>query len=135
MKPLLLCAMLTLPIFGAEYYHKGELKTLTPEPAPLVQANPTSMGQISSSGTKWYRNENDQKVGVNSAILVQWKDISQAEKVLNDFSLTGAEMISETIWLVPVPKSMDIFEITKKLYEHEAVKFAQPDMINERRMR
>lgn len=135
MKLLILLAMLSIPLIGAEYYDRGKLKTLTPEPAPALQASPTSMSQKSPVDTKWYRNENGQRVGVNSAILIQWKDNSQAERVLNEFSLTGAEKISETIWLVPVPKSMDIFEITKKLYEHDAVKLAQPDMVQERRMR
>lgn len=133
MKPLLLLALLSIPLIGAEYYHQGKLKTLTPEPSPRVQTN--SMSSASSAGTRWYRTEEGRRVGVNSAILVQWKDASKAEEILKEFALTDAEKISETIWLVQVPSSRDLFAVTKDLYEHEAVEFAQPDMIKERRMR
>ncbi len=141
MKPLLISAMLTLltlltlPLIGAEYYDRGKLRTLTPETVPTIQTNSVSMKTRSSGSTRWYRNEQGQRVGVNSAILIKWNDITQAETVLSDFLLTGATKISETIWLVPLAQTADIFEITKKLYEHEAVEFAQPDMIKERKLR
>lgn len=135
MKPLLLCMLLSIPLIGAEYYDRGKLKTLTPEPAPRVQASATSISQGSSVGTRWYRNEEGQRIGVNPSILIKWADPSQAAAVLDQFSLSGAEKISGTIWLVPVPMTMDIFDVTKRLYEHKAVEFAQPDMIKERRTR
>ncbi len=139
MKPMISICLLSTLLFAAEqYYERGKLRSLIPEsPVPREKEQTSSEKQLprQSSDIRWYRNESGMRVGIDRKILVQWKNPENAAAVLNEFKLEEGEALTKTVWLIYVPDSADIFELSQKLYKHNSTILAHPNMIRERRMR
>ncbi len=133
--------LLVSSLSGAEqYYERGELHSLTPEknpeaPSGYALRETSSVNEQKDTQITWYRTEIGKRVGVDRKILVQWKDPKMALEVLKEFGLSDGEALTETIWTVPVPDSIDIFALSRKLYEHSSTILAHPNMIRERSLR
>ncbi len=129
MKQVLIVLLSAAALWAEHYYDRGKLITLTPANPP-VSIN--SRAQISA---EWFRTESGQIVGTTNEIIVQWKQVDVAPKVMKSLGITTFQWLTKTMVLVTVPQGADLFDLSRKLSDHSATTFAHPNLLRERSLR
>jgi len=88
-----------------------------------------------NSEIKYYRTSNGNKIGVKNDILVECVDDVNCSKVLTKYDILSFKNITDTIYLLQIDKSKNIFEFTQKLYLDNDIKIAHPNFRKERQWR
>jgi len=78
---------------------------------------------------------NGHKVGVNDEIIVQCQDNINCQNELEKYDFREISKLSKKLFLVKVNNNEDIFKISQKLYNSDAVKLAHPNFIKKRKRR
>ncbi len=83
----------------------------------------------------YYRNENNDFVGVSDRIIVGLKDESLKDKLLKKYDLKFVEKLGDDIYVFKTVDRIKTIEIANKIYENENVEFSHPDFIKVRKKR
>jgi len=88
-----------------------------------------------NSEIKYYMTSKGNKIGVKNDILVECVDDVNCSKVLSKYDILSFKNITDTIYLLQIDKSKNIFEFTQKLYLDSNIKIAHPNFRKEKKWR
>jgi len=126
MKNRIIISLIALTLLGCAnefYYSKGKKVELTP-----IKSTQQSK-QITSETIKYYHTPTGQTVGVNNQILVECHKDSNCTQLLQRYTLTEIQPLTESIFLITVPPTKNIFELSQKLYQETNITNAHPNFI------
>jgi len=107
------------------YYERGT----------LVELEKIQNTRDANTGVLYYKSRSGKKIGVTDEMLVQCKVGVDCKALLASFNLIEIKTVSDTIFLVKIQASKDIFSISRELFETGHVEFAHPNFIKERKLR
>jgi len=83
----------------------------------------------------YFRNENNDFIGVSKRILVGFKDKKLKSILEKKYDLKFAEYLGNDIYVFETKSETKSLDIANKIYENEKVEFSHPDFIKEKRKR
>lgn len=89
----------------------------------------------SGNNVKFYENSLGKKIGIKDEILLQCQDDTNCTTLFRDYNISEVEKLSSKIYLIKVPKDVDIFVLSQKLYKEPHIKYAHPNFVKERTRR
>ncbi len=125
MKKITLLMIVALSLHAGDYYYEYGKKVM------IVK----SYESRDSSGIKYYENSMGKKIGVKDEIIVKCKEGLSCQNSLKKYDIAGISKLSDTMFLVKVPKDKNVFTLSQKLYKDDSVDFAHPNFIKQRRRR
>jgi len=87
------------------------------------------------TGLEYFTTKHGQKIGITDEILIKCKDGIDCTELLSRFNLEGVSKITDTIFLVKISDTNDMFSLSRELFETGDVEFAHPNFVKERRLR
>jgi len=106
------------------YYENGNIVEVT------KISQPRNNNEI-----KYYMTSKGNKVGVKNDILVECVEDVNCSMVLSKYDTLSVENLTDSIYLLKIDKSKNIFEFTQKLYLDGNIKIAHPNFRKERKWR
>ena len=88
-----------------------------------------------NSEIKYYMTSRGDKIGVKNDILIECVEDINCSKVLSKYDILSFKNITDTIYLLKIDKSKNIFEFTQKLYLDNNIKIAHPNFRKDRKWR
>ena len=119
-------------LLAEEFYQQGKKVTVTPMVAAPSSLTAGVVGAPSPSYVQWYRTEEGNPIGVLPQILIQWRNPSLKEQVLQNYPIITQEDLTKTITLITLENGADVFLVSRQLYEDSATKSAHPNFIKEK---
>lgn len=126
-KYLLLTLGLSLSLSATDYYYEYGKKV------EVKKLNQTRT--INNQDIKYFMTSNGHKVGVDDEIIVQCQDSINCQNELEKYDFREISKLSKELFLVKINNNEDIFKISQKLYNSDAVKLAHPNFIKNRKRR
>jgi hypothetical protein len=129
-KPYILLIMigglLTLNACAQSYYYEyGKKITLT-------KVTPKNHAQ---QHIPYYQTPSGEYVGVPQEIILQCNEHISCKEALQHYPIKDLKQLSETLWLIKVADTEDIFKLSQKLYLDKNIKFAHPNFIRSNKKR
>ncbi|SHO80262.1 hypothetical protein MNB_SV-15-1517 [hydrothermal vent metagenome] len=88
-----------------------------------------------NSGIKYYRSSKGTKIGVKNDLLVECVEDINCSAVLSKYETTSVKNLTDTIYLITIDSSKNIFEFSQKLYLDKKIKIAHPNFRKEKKRR
>ena len=124
---VLLLAGVTINACAGEYYYENGKKI-------EVHKLPESR-VLNSSDVTYYKTEYGHKIGVNNEIIVQCKNGVNCMKVFSQYGLNDISKLSAHLFLVKVNSDVNVFTLSRKLYDDDKIVLAHPNFIKNRKKR
>ena len=125
MKIFLLSIVALLSLHSAEYYYEYDKKVT------MVKLHE----QRSNADVTYYEDMYGNKIGVKNEIILKCKDENRCMKLLKTYDLSNITKLSDTLFLLKLPRDTNIFELSRRLYKEDSIVFAHPNFIKERKRR
>ena len=125
MKIFLLSIVALLSLHSAEYYYEYDKKVT------MVKLHE----QRSNTDVTYYEDMYGNKIGVKNEIILKCKDENRCMKLLKTYDLSNITKLSDTLFLLKLPRDTNIFELSRRLYKEDSIVFAHPNFIKERKRR
>ena len=123
---LILIGILSMSYANESYYRNGKLVELQ---------NIYSSKNVNNSSITYYKTLSGKKIGVTNQLLLQCKESVDCIKLLDTFNLSNYSKLSDTIFIVTITNSNNIFSVSKALFESKKVVFAHPNFIKKKKKR
>ena len=123
---LILIGIVSMSYANESYYKNGELVELQ---------NIYSSKNVNNSSITYYKTLSGKKIGVTNQLLLQCKESVDCIKLLDTFNLSNYSKLSDTIFIVTITNSNNIFSVSKALFESKKVVFAHPNFIKKKKKR
>ena len=114
-------------LFAQTYYHAFGKKVIL-EPLHETRAD-------NDSNITYYKTVTGEKIGVRHEVIIGCKDIEKCNRILEQYPVISMEKLSNTLYLLKLPKESDPFDVANKLYEEDAIFLAHPNFIKKRKRR
>ena len=88
-----------------------------------------------NSGIKYYRSSKGNKIGVKNDLLVECVEDVNCSSILSKYDTISIKNITDTIYLIKIDSSKNIFEFSQKLYLDNSIKIAHPNFRKEKKRR
>ena len=88
-----------------------------------------------NNGIKYYMSSKGNKIGIKNDLLVECVDDVNCSSILSKYDTTSIKNITDTIYLVTIDNSKNIFEFSQKLYLDNNIKIAHPNFRKEKKRR
>ncbi|MCH9812481.1 MAG: hypothetical protein K0U47_00895 [Epsilonproteobacteria bacterium] len=129
MRILLVTTLLASFLMSETYYSYGKKVELT----KLKESR--AVDQNSSTSVEYYQNSAGQKIGVTKEVLAKCSDTQACENIFKTLNLNNRSNLTSSIILITLENGENPFEIANKLYLNEAIEFAHPNFVKERKSR
>jgi len=91
--------------------------------------------RVGDSNISYYKTSKGHKIGVKNDILVECKEEVDCKSVLSNYETLTISALTDTIFIVTIPKDKNIFEFSQNLYENLNIKIAHPNFRKIKRRR
>lgn len=108
------------------YYYKGNLAYLT-RIAKSYDANETNS---TDTLTFDYLDEHNNTVTITNRIIAKFKTTPDIARVESDYNITTVKQMRK-IYVFEIPDITKVLETSRRIYESEGVKYAQPSFVKE----
>lgn len=125
MKKISLLMIIALSLHAGDFYYEYGKKVMISK----------SYENRDHNGIKYYENSMGQKIGVKDEIIIKCKENIPCQNGLKKYNITSVGRLSDTMYLVKVPKGKNIFTLSQKLYNDKSIEFAHPNFIKKRTRR
>lgn len=128
MKIKLLMPLVALTMVGcaSDFYYENGKK---------IELSKVKEKRENSNDISYYKNAEGRKLGVKNEILLQCVVAKGCKEVLAKYELDSVSALSDKIFLVKVSEDKNVFEMSQKLYEDEAIEIAHPNFIKTKKRR
>jgi hypothetical protein len=86
----------------------------------------------SNKNIRYYKKDNGQIVGVKDEIIVKCINEKVCKNIFYKYNLKDVKNLSSTLYLIKVPESEDVFELSSKLYLEKDIEISHPNFVKKR---
>ena len=126
MNKINLLILLSLSLYSSDYYFEYGKKV---ELTKVKDYRSEGVG-----GVDYYTTVHGNRVGITNELIVKCEQ-SNCTDTLKKYNLTNITSLSDSLFLVKLVNNENIFELSRKLYLDENIKFANPNFTKTRKKR